>query len=130
LKQYLQNAGKDIFEIKQLRLIIELREEKRPVGAIDLFDYDPYHNRAGVGVLIATMDDRGKGYASEALETLKKYCFEVLRFHQLWCNISASNHASLHLFTVAGFEVVGEKKEWLSKVSGFESELLLQCLNS
>ena len=68
LKQYLQNAGKDIFELKQLRLIIELREEKRPVGAIDLFDFDPYHKRAGVGVLIADQSDRGKGYAREALE--------------------------------------------------------------
>ncbi|MCP3677110.1 MAG: GNAT family N-acetyltransferase, partial [Deltaproteobacteria bacterium] len=43
LKQYLENSGKDIFEQKQLRLIIELHEKKRPVGAIDLFDFDPFH---------------------------------------------------------------------------------------
>ena len=43
LKQYIQNAGQDIFGQKQLRLIIQLRQEKQPVGAIDLFDFDPYH---------------------------------------------------------------------------------------
>lgn len=130
LKRYLQNAEKDIFEVKQLRLIIELKDKRRPIGAIDLFDFDPYHRRAGVGVLIAGKDDREKGYAKEALGTLKKYCFEVLGLHQLWCNISASNQASLTLFTAAGFELVGEKKEWLKRGSGFESELLLQCLKT
>ncbi|MFO7669070.1 MAG: GNAT family protein [Bacteroidales bacterium] len=128
LKQYLQNAGKDIFEQKQLRLIIELREEKRPVGAIDLFDFDPFHRRAGVGVLIAGGEDRMKGYAGEALETLKRYCFEVLGLHQLWCNITAGNHPSIRLFQSAGFTLAGEKKEWLFNGSGFESELLFQCI--
>ena len=130
LKQYLQDAGKDIFEMKQLRLIIEHREEKRPVGAIDLFDFDPYHKRAGVGVLIADQSDRGKGYAREALELLTNYCFEVLNLHQLWCNIAASNQASLKLFTSAGFEVIGTKKEWLLKGPCFEDEVLLQCLRT
>ncbi len=130
LKQYLQNAGKDIFEQKQLRLIIELREEKRPVGAIDLFDFDPFHRRAGVGVLIAGEEDRRKGYAGEALETLKRYCFQVLGLHQLWCNIAAGNPSSLRLFQSAGFTLAGEKKEWLYNGSVFESELLLQCIKN
>ena len=29
----------------QLRLIVETRQEARPVGAIDLFEYDPIHRR-------------------------------------------------------------------------------------
>ena len=130
LKQYLQNAGKDIFELKQLRLIIELREEKRPVGAIDLFDFDPHNRRAGVGVLVAEQSDRGKGYAGEALELLTNYCFEVLDLHQLWCNVAASNKASLQLFTAASFTLVGEKRDWIKKGSGFENELLLQCIKN
>jgi len=32
LKQYLENAGKDIYEMKQLRLIIQLNSNKRPVA--------------------------------------------------------------------------------------------------
>jgi diamine N-acetyltransferase len=130
LKQYLENAQKDIFELKQLRLIIELNREKRPVGAIDLFDFDPYHRRAGIGILIADDSDRGKGYAREALDTLMKYSFDVLKLHQLWCNIASWNSKSMRLFTSAGFQVVGEKKEWLFNGKGFDSEWLLQCMNS
>ena len=130
LKQYLENAGKDIFETKQLRLIIQLKTDSRPVGAIDLFDFDPFHKRAGIGILIAEPSDRGKGYAREALATLMDYCFTVLSLHQLYCNISSDNNESMKLFAAAGFTKVGEKKEWLLKGQKYESEWLLQCLNS
>jgi len=126
LKQYLENAQKDIYELKQLRLMIELNAEKRPLGAIDLFDFDPYHRRAGIGILIADDSDRGKGYAREALDTLMKYSFDGLKLHQLWCNIPSWNNKSMKLFTSAGFQVVGEKKEWLFNGKGFDSEWLLQ----
>jgi len=129
LKQYLENAGKDIYEMKQLRLIIQLNSNKRPVGAIDLFDFDPIHRRAGIGILIAEPSDRRKGYAREALETVTNYCFQVLLLHQIYCNIASDNQTSLKLFTSAGFIVVGEKKEWLKTAAGFEGELLLQLLN-
>jgi diamine N-acetyltransferase len=129
LKKYLENARKDIFESKQLRLIIEHNAEGRPVGAIDLFDFDPYHRRSGIGILVADSSDRGKGYAREALESLMQYSFRVLKLHQLWCNIACDNHKSIKLFKSAGFQVVGEKKEWLFNGHGYDSEWLLQCLN-
>ena len=129
LRQYLENAGKDIFEQKQLRLIIELNEQARPVGAIDLFDFDPFHRRAGVGILIAGKGDRGKGYAREALDSLKEYSFKVLKLHQLWCNIGSDNQSSLRLFITAGFRIIGEKKEWNFTGRDFQDELLLQCID-
>ena len=129
LKQYLENARKDIFELKQLRLVIERREGNRAVGAIDLFEYDPHHHRAGIGILIAHRSDRGKGYAREALEALMDYSFNVLKLHQLWCNIGAGNEESLKLFRKAGFLEVGEKKGWLFNGEAYESEWMLQCIN-
>ena len=43
----------------QLRLIIETLLSSKPVGAIDLFEYDPIHRRAGIGILIYEQSDRG-----------------------------------------------------------------------
>ena len=70
LEQFLVNAHEDIYTNKQLRLIISEVNKEDAVGAIDLFDFDPYHLRAGVGILIAD-EFRNKGYAFEALELLK-----------------------------------------------------------
>ena len=52
LRQFIENQKYDIYETKQLRLIIEALETQKPVGTIDLFDIDPYNLRAGVGILI------------------------------------------------------------------------------
>jgi diamine N-acetyltransferase len=130
LKQYLEHAGKDIYEVKQLRLMIQLTSNKRPVGAVDLFDFDPHHRRAGLGILIADPSDRRQGYAREALETMLSYCFEVLLLHQLYCNIAAGNHASIKLFKEAGFLEIGRKKEWLYDGQSFEDEFIFQKINS
>ena len=48
----------------QLRLIIETLLSSKPVGAIDLFEYDPIHRRAGIGILIYEQSDRGRGSAA------------------------------------------------------------------
>lgn len=129
LKQYLEHAGKDIFQAKQLRLIIQLKNNHRPVGAVDLFDYDPHHHRAGIGILIAELSDRRHGYAREALETLMEYCFGVLHLHQLYCNIAAGNRPSIKLFKEAGFEESGRKRDWLYNGSNYEDELLFQNIS-
>ena len=44
LKQYLDNAHRDIFEVKQLRLVVETHDGMT-VGLIDLYDFDPRHKR-------------------------------------------------------------------------------------
>lgn len=41
LKQYLDNAHRDIYEVKQLRLCIVDKATKLSIGLIDLFEFDP-----------------------------------------------------------------------------------------
>ena len=98
----------------------------KPVGAIDLFDFEPYHLRAGVGVLVYKSDDRNKGYATDALEALSNYSFNVLGLKQLYANITADNNSSIHLFEKSGFKMVGIKKEWVKVPSGWKDEILFQ----
>ncbi len=133
LKKYIETSHLDIWESKQLRLVIEAKTQSSlmhvPVGLIDLFDFDPFHLRAGVGVLIASKQHRQKGYATEALKLLTRYAFETLQLHQLYCNIAQSNKVSMQLFENAGFKVVGVKRDWLKDVDGWTNEVMLQVIN-
>lgn len=129
LKQYLEHATKDIYEAKQLRMMIQLISNHRPLGAVDLFDFDPHNRRVGLGILIADPSDRRKGYAREAIETMSSYCFDVLHLHQIYCNIAAGNKASIRLFEEAGFKESGRKREWLFDGQSYEDELLFQKVN-
>ncbi len=130
IEQYIINSDQDIFTAKQLRLMIDRIDGSEVVaaGAIDLFDFDPMHRRAGVGILIAK-SQRNAGLASEALELLKTYAFETLQLHQLYCNIGTDNHASLTLFQKHGFEICGTRKDWLLLKGSWHDEAMLQCMN-
>ncbi len=125
LTEYIKNSVKDIYETKQLRLIIE-NWEKNAVGAVDLFDFDPYHQRAGVGILINDANNRNRGYATDAIEALSQYAVNVLGLKQLWANISADNPDSIRLFKTSGFTESGIKKEWLKTISGWKDEIIFQ----
>lgn len=128
LKQYLENAHLDIFEAKQLRLIIEENLNNNPVGIIDLFDFNPQHQRAGIGILIHEKYQKN-GFASEALEVLITYCFTHLNLHQLYANITSENSKSIALFQKHQFQKIGVKKDWIFANGVFKDEILFQRIN-
>jgi len=127
LKQYLENAHLDIYESKQLRLLIEEKSTKKQIGMIDLFDYNPQHKRVGIGILIHP-DFEKKGFASESLSLLINYSFSHLQLHQLYANIASDNTKSLTLFKKHNFDEVGVKKEWLLSEGKFKDEVLFQLI--
>ncbi|TYA71475.1 GNAT family N-acetyltransferase [Seonamhaeicola marinus] len=127
IKQYIENAHKDIYEVKQLRLVISSYANVA-LGMIDLFDFDFKNKRAGVGILIKESKNRGKGYGEDALKVLIKYSFSHLNLHQLYCNISEDNKASIKLFEKQGFKQVGLKKDWNYNNGIFKDEHLFQLI--
>jgi len=128
LKRYMENSHKSIYETGQLRLMIEIADENKTIGTIDLFDFDPFHKRAGLGILIADEEQRRKGYASMALKCLIDYCFKTLQLHQLYCNILANNCESMDLFKKQGFVQCGVKKEWVKSSDSYLDEYMFQLL--
>lgn len=124
LKQYLDNAHRDIYDVKQLRLCI--CENKRVIGLIDLFDFDPQHNRAGIGIIVLGDKDRNKGIGTQAIELLFAYANSTLNLKQLYANVLEDNVASLHLFKKLGFLEVGIKKDWIKSNGKYKNEVLLQ----
>ncbi|NHN25110.1 GNAT family N-acetyltransferase [Flavobacterium jejuense] len=129
IRQYLENAQQDIYEAKQLRLAICLGSSNATIGLIDLFDFDPKNNRAGIGILIQKKEDRTKGIGTEALDLLIQYAFNQLQLHQLYANIGVENKHSLQLFSKFGFQEIGIKKDW-NKINGnYQDEYLVQLIN-
>jgi len=127
--KYIENSGNDIFTNKELRLIIELKSNPpQSVGIIDMFDFDFYHKRAGLGISINS-NFRNQNYAFQTLQIIINYAFNYLNLHQLYCNITEDNIPSLNLFQKAGFVITGEKKDWNFFNQNYKSEYLLQIIN-
>ena len=125
LARFIEEQRFDIYQTRQLRLIVE-RHDGTAVGALDLFDFEPQHRRAGLGILIHDRRMRGRGYASDAVAAVCGYARRTLGLHQLWCGVGATNRASLALFRNAGFTQSGLRRAWLATPDGYEDEVLFQ----
>jgi diamine N-acetyltransferase len=127
IDQYIMDSQLDFYTTKQLRLMIDSTADKKTVGSIDLFDFDPHHQRAGLGIMIAK-EFRNQQFASEALNLLIEYSFSTLDMHQLYCNILADNEISLSLFRKHQFEIIGNKRQWIKIKEQWVDEYLLQLI--
>jgi diamine N-acetyltransferase len=129
IEQFILNSS-DIYTSKQIRLMIDCIDNQEPfaIGAIDIYDFDPQHHRAGVGIILEA-SQRQKGYANEALDLLEKYCFTFLGLHQLYCFIAAQNSQSISLFTKRGYILSGTRKDWLLLDGKWTDQLHFQLIN-
>ena len=87
LKQYLENAHLDIFETKQLRLLIEEKNTKKRMGMVDLFDFNPQHLEELESEFWYILNFKIKELPLVALEMIIRYAFSQLNLHQLYANI-------------------------------------------
>jgi diamine N-acetyltransferase len=96
---------------------------------VDLYDFDAFHQKAGVGILIDRAYQQG-GFATSALALLEKYAFDFLKLHQLYAFVPKTNTSSLKLFEKAGFIHAAILKDWISWQHSFEDAIVMQKINS
>lgn len=130
LKRFISDAQNDIYTNRQQRFMIVARQPKaHTVGCIDLFNFDPYHRRAEVGIVIRDEADRRQGFAAQSLTLLIEYAFNFLHLRNLSCIIQAENKASIGLFSKCGFEQCGTFSNWFCHGDWFTDAVVMQLVN-
>lgn len=131
LKEFCATANVEIHIAKQLRLMIDVKNDDItiPVGMVDLFDYDAINRRAGIGILIGNKNYRKKGIASNTLEIIISYCFNILNLHQVHCFVGNDNADSIELFKKHQFHSCGIIKDWLLHYGKWEHVSFFQRIN-
>lgn len=128
LEQYIiSEQNSDIHSLKQQRLMIdtEIDGSVVTVGCADVFDYNLFHRRAGIGILI-DKKYRGRGLATATIGKLCDYCWRYLHLHSLYANIAVDNISSIRAFEKNGFLLIGTKNDWVYDGEGFHDEYMFQ----
>ena len=128
LREYIAESRRDIFQTRQLRLMITLKDENKAVGIIDLYDFDPINLRAGVGILL-DQDYRNQGLGTQALLLIRQYAFEFLLLNQLFAYIPKSNVHSIKLFSKCNYKQAGILNAWIKQRDVFDDVLVVQLIN-
>ena len=88
-----------------LRCIIANRETNKSLGTLILNEIDYKNGTGHIHIKMAKDNEaRGKGYGTDALNTIVKYAFEELRLNCVYGNILSYNIASVKLFEKCGFQ--------------------------
>ena len=124
LKNYIAEAPSDIYESKQIRLMIVDKSDNSTVGTVDLFDFDIHNSRIALGLFIADTHT-GRGFAKGSLKLVEEYVFNFLKINQHYVQIIESNHASRKLFE-NNFELHGKLKNWIKTPDKYEDVLTYQ----
>lgn len=125
LKQYIADFQKDIYESRQLRLMIDSRQTGKSVGTIDLYDFDLHHSKIALGLFVE-QKYQGKGYASQALELIEDYVFNFLKINQLYAFIAESNKASRNIFERKNYYCQTRLRAWIKMPERFEDVFVYQ----
>jgi diamine N-acetyltransferase len=127
LRDYLTDSLHGIMHTRQLRLMAIEKKSGKAAGTADLFDYEPIHQRACIGVLVDT-PFRRKGYGEEMLNLIAGYAFHVLHLNQLYAYIPVNNTNSYKMVSKCGYKQSGLLKSWLKTANGFEDVFLMQLV--
>lgn len=114
IEEYVAAYRADIYSERQLRLIVERKDDMKVIGLVDLYDYNPVNARAMVGIYIES-DSRHMGVGEEALALLAQYAGLHIGMHQLAAVIAEDNVASLSLFKAAGYTTCGKLRSWYAR---------------
>ncbi len=108
LKEYVKKMQDD--ENTMFLAIIDSKEEKH-IGNIKIDSINRNHNYASLGIMIGEKSYWGKGYGTEAIKLVVKYCFDNLKMHKIIAYVSCLNFATFKAFEKAGFSLEGRMKE-------------------
>ncbi len=99
-------------------LAMELRSERRMIGAIELRMRDEANRTADIGYVLRR-SDWGRGYMTEAVRAILDVAFRRLELHRIWATCDPRNHASYRVMEKVGMrreahfrKDVMEKGEW------------------
>lgn len=102
-----------------LRCIVALKENGKAIGTIILSDIDQKNATGHIHIKMSKDGGRGKGYGTDAVNTMVQYVFEELRLNCIYANILSYNEASIKLFERCGFKRDGVLRQRVFKKGRF-----------
>ena len=104
----------DMFIRDRKTFALELLETGRVIGSLGLEEPDPAiicGDQAGREIgYVLSREYWGRGLMPEAVEAVREYCFQILKFDFLTCGHFLRNDRSRRVIEKCGFRYVGESR--------------------
>lgn len=102
---------KSMMASKQDRAFVMESEEGKYLGNISLHEIDRQAGKARMSILIANIEERGKGYGTSAIKKLLEIAFNEMKLHKVLLVVFESNEKARALYRKCGFRKEGILKD-------------------
>lgn len=109
-QRFMDNVLDDVNKGEVYFWILQVRETLQPIGTFCVWSFTEDRKEAELGYELLP-EAQGKGYASEALEAVMKFCFESLAMNTLKAITHEKHAASIKLLVNHGFAELGYVKD-------------------
>lgn len=90
---------------------IHLIGRDQMIGSCQLRGIDPVHRTAELQIRVGEVDERGRGYGTEAIRLLLDFAFRDLNLHRVHLQVFATNMAAIRAYEKVGFHSEGVMRE-------------------
>jgi RimJ/RimL family protein N-acetyltransferase len=108
---------------------IVLKDGDELLGNISLFEFEPIHRRATLGIFIGEAERRGKGYGAEAIRLILGYGFNILNLHSVMLTVHSDNSQGVACYKKVGFTECGRRRESRIKDGQFFDLIYMDILD-
>lgn len=81
---------------------------KNVIGELWLYPIDYVKRTAELIITIGKRELRGRGYGKDAINTIKKYCFENLKLESIYLKVFSFNSRAINCYKACGFKIIGK----------------------
>lgn len=98
------------------------------IGQIDFHVIDWKNRSARIGLVVGTPGNRGKGYGSEALNTLVDYGFRFMNLHRMDLLVREDNLSARRCYEKCGFVEEGRMREAIFRDGRYLDMIVMSIL--
>jgi RimJ/RimL family protein N-acetyltransferase len=132
-KQFIHQYSKDkhltlLNDSNCLHLSIKRIDIDKHIGYMIIFGLESDHKVLEFRRI--TINEKGLGFGREAIQLLKKLCFEKLKFHRLWFDVYDDNERAIRLYESEGFVKEALLRENIKTDNGYRSQRVYSMLEN
>ncbi len=132
-KQFIHQYSKDkhltlLNDSNCLHLSIKRIDIDKHIGHMIIFGLESDHKVLEFRRI--TINEKGLGFGREAIQLLKKLCFEKLKFHRLWFDVYDDNERAIRLYESEGFVKEALLRENIKTDNGYRSQRVYSMLEN
>lgn len=115
---------------RKIYIFIIEDKQKNIIGELWINALDRKRRTAELIIVIGRREFRSRGYGRDAIETIKKFCFDELSLKSIYLKVFEFNTRAINCYKACGFKIIGKGNRKVIRAGIEYNELIMGVLKN